>query len=65
MPAREKVVFGCEGRVKLRETSLGKVSVVQIARAVFSQASCVFASVEAAVGILARILEMGRLVVKV
>lgn len=53
---------GEEGRVKVRERSLGKVSVVQIARAVVSQASCVEASVEYAVGMRSRILEIGRLV---
>jgi len=61
MPARLKVALGCEGSVKVRETSFGKVSVVQIARAVLSQASCESASVEAAVGILARIFEIGSL----
>jgi hypothetical protein len=53
---------GEEGREKVRERSLGKVSVVQIARAVLSQASCVEARVECAVGMRSRILEIGRLV---
>jgi len=61
IPARLKVVPGCEGSVKVRETSFGKVSVVQIARAVLSQAACVLAREDAAEGILARILEIGRL----
>ena len=52
---------GEEGRVKVWERSLGKVSVVQMARAVVSQASWVEARVEWATGTLLRILEMGRL----
>jgi hypothetical protein len=52
---------GDEGRVKVRESSLGKVSVVQMARAVVSQASWVDARFSCAVGILLRILEMGSL----
>lgn len=48
--------------MKVRERSLGKVSVVQIARAVVSHASCVEARVECAVGMRSRILEIGRLV---
>lgn len=52
---------GEEGRVKDWERSLGKVSVVQMARAVVSQASWVEARVEWARGTLLRILEMGRL----
>lgn len=47
--------------MKVRDRSLGKVSVVQIARAVVSQASCVEARVECAVGMRSRILEIGRL----
>jgi hypothetical protein len=50
-----------EGRVKVRERSLGKVSVVQIARAVVSQASWVEAKVLWAVGMRSRILVIGRL----
>lgn len=53
---------GEDGRVKVRERSLGNVSVVQIARAVVSHASCVEARVECAVGMRSRILEIGRLV---
>ena len=60
MPAREYVVPGEEGRVNVVERSLGKVSVVQIARAVVSQAEWVGERVECAVGILERILVMGR-----
>lgn len=52
---------GEEGRVKLRERSLGKVSVVQIARAVVSQESWVEERLAWAVGILERILEIGNL----
>lgn len=48
--------------MKVRERSLGKVSVVQIARAVVSHASCVEARVECAVGMRSRILAIGRLV---
>jgi hypothetical protein len=55
------VRFGEEGRVKVRERSLGKVSVVQIARAVVSQASWVEARDEWAVGMRSRILVIGRL----
>ncbi len=40
MPAMEKVVLGEDGRVKVREASLGKVSVVQIPLAASSQCSC-------------------------
>lgn len=61
IPARRYVRSGDEGRVKVWERSLGKVSVVQMARAVVSQASWVEERVECAVGILFRILEMGRL----
>lgn len=51
--------------MKVRDRSLGKVSVVQIARAVVSQASCVEARVECAVGMRSRILEIGRLMLLV
>lgn len=47
--------------MKVRERSLGKVSVVHIARAVVSQAVWVEERVLWAVGILARIFLMGRL----
>ena len=47
--------------MKVWERSLGKVSVVQMARAVVSQALWVEERVEWAVGILSKILEMGRL----
>lgn len=47
--------------MKVREINLGKVSVVQIARAVVSQASWVESRVEWAIGIRSRILVMGRL----
>ena len=46
--------------MKVVERSLGKVSVVQIERAVVSQDAWVLERVECAVGILARILETGR-----
>ena len=52
---------GEEGSENVRESSFGKVSVVRIARAVVSQASWVEARLECAVGILARILEIGSL----
>lgn len=61
MPARENLVLGKEGRVNWREMSLGKVSVVQMAFAVPSQWSCVLPSFDTAVGILSRILVIGRL----
>lgn len=54
------MVCGLEGRVKVVERSLGKVSVVQIARAAASQEVWVGERVERAVGIADRILEMGR-----
>lgn len=52
---------GDEGSVKVCEKSLGKVSVVQMARAVVSQASWVEVRFSCAVGIFERILEIGRL----
>lgn len=52
---------GEEGRVNVRERSLGKVSVVQMARAAVSQASWVGDRFAWASGILERILEIGRL----
>ena len=52
---------GDDGSVKVCERSLGNVSVVQIARAVASHASWLEVRVSCAVGILDRILEMGRL----
>lgn len=47
--------------MKVRDSSFGKVSVVQMARAAASQAECVEARVECAVGILLTIFWMGRL----
>ena len=47
--------------MKVRERSLGNVSVVQIARAVFSQCSWLEPSSEYAEGILWMILRIGRL----
>ena len=41
---------GEEGRVKVVERSLGKVSVVHIARAAMSHESCVFARLDTALG---------------
>lgn len=41
-PAMENSVSGKEGRVNVREVSLGKVSVVQRPRAAFSQCVWVF-----------------------
>lgn len=52
---------GEEGSENVRESSLGKVSVVSIARAVVSQESWEEESSEWAVGILARIFEIGSL----
>lgn len=46
MPARLYVMPGEEGRVKVRDSSLGKVSVVHMARAARSQLLCVEDSVE-------------------
>ncbi len=40
MPAREKVVLGEDGRVNVREVTLGKVSVVHVPLAASSQCSC-------------------------
>lgn len=60
MPTREYVTEGQEGRVKVRESSLGNVSVVHIALAAASQESCEADKVEYAVGIPERILCMGR-----
>lgn len=61
MPAKQYWRFGEEGRVKVRDRSLGKVSVVQIARAVASQVECVEARFEWAVGMASRIFLIGRL----
>ena len=61
IPASEYVRPGDEGRVNVWERSLGKVSVVQIARAAVSQESWVGERLAWAVGILERILDMGRL----
>lgn len=47
--------------MNVRERSLGKVSVVQIARAVVSQASCVEERLAWATGTFLRIFEIGRL----
>lgn len=47
--------------MNVREMSFGKVSVVQMARAVVSQASWVEARLACAVGMPSRILEMGSL----
>lgn len=47
--------------MKVRDRSLGKVSVVQIARAAVSQAECVEARLEWAVGMVSRIFLIGRL----
>ena len=62
IPAREYVVpeWWEEGRVNVVERSLGKVSVVIIARAVLSQELCVEPSVEWAVGMPLRIFWSGR-----
>ena len=60
IPARAYVVDGCEGRVKVVESSFGKVSVVQIAVAVESQASWVDERLQCARGMPLRILRMGR-----
>ena len=60
MPARLYVFSGDEGRLKVAESSFGKVSVVQIARAAVSQELCEGERLECAVGILDRILEIGR-----
>lgn len=54
------MICGLEGRVKVVERSLGKVSVVQMARAAASQEVWVGERVEWAVGIAERILVMGR-----
>ena len=54
------MVFGEDGRVKVVERSLGKVSVVQMECAVASHEECVLDRVEYAVGTLARILDIGK-----
>jgi hypothetical protein len=61
IPARLYVTPGEEGRVNVFEISFGKVSVVQIARAVVNQALCVSEREECAVGILSMILLIGSL----
>ena len=40
MPAMEKLVLGEDGRVNVREATLGKVSVVHMPLAASSQCSC-------------------------
>jgi len=61
IPARWYVVLGEEGSVKERESNLGNVSVVQIARAVASQWSWVEPRDAYAEGILEVIFWMGNL----
>ena len=51
---------GEDGRVKIMERSLGKVSVVHIDRAVVSQESCEFSRLDTALGTAWRIFLMGR-----
>lgn len=51
---------GEEGRVKVVERSLGKVSVVHIDRAVVSHESCVLSRLDTALGTAWRIFWMGR-----
>jgi len=51
---------GDEGRVNVVERSLGKVSVVQIARAVVSQASWELEREDVALGTAERIFSIGR-----
>ncbi|KAI5284116.1 hypothetical protein KEM52_003068 [Ascosphaera acerosa] len=53
MPAMRKGVSGHEGSVKVRDTSFGKVSVVQIARAASSHEACEEESDAAASGMAA------------
>lgn len=55
------MVEGDDGSVKVRESSFGNVSVVQMARAAASQEEWVAARVEWAVGIWWRIFLIGRL----
>ena len=59
MPTREYVICGLEGRVNVQERSLGKVSVVQMARAAASHAAWAAEREEWAEGIAEIILEMG------
>jgi len=61
MPARWYVVLGEEGSVKERDSNLGNVSVVQIARAVAIQWSWVEPRDAYAEGILEVIFWMGNL----
>jgi hypothetical protein len=61
MPATRYVTPGAEGSVKVRERSLGNVSVVQMARAAASQSSCFAPSASYAFGIAAVMRSMGRL----
>lgn len=53
---------GEDGSVKVRDTSFGKVSVVQMARAVVNQAAWVSARLAKAEGILSVMRSMGSLV---
>ena len=60
MPAKLYVTPGLDGKVKFLDISLGKVSVVQMARAVVSQDLCVESRLLKAVRIPGRILLIGR-----
>ena len=60
IPAKLYVIPGLDGKVKVLDISLGKVSVVQIARAVVSQESCVESRLLCAARIPGRILLIGR-----
>ena len=62
MPAMRYSVLGEDGRVKVRERSLGKVSVVQMALAQASQWSCEDPRRWNAVGTLSTIFWIGSLV---
>jgi hypothetical protein len=61
MPAIEKVFFGEDGRVKVRDASLGNVSVVQMPLAASSQSEWDFPMLRWRVGMLLIMLAMGSL----
>lgn len=61
MPAMRYSMHGEDGRENVRDKSLGKVSVVHIARAAANQCSCEVPKALNAAGILFRIFSIGNL----
>ena len=62
MPAMENVEPAePEGRLKVRDKSFGKISIVHRPVAASSQWPCEFPKLKQSLGIVARILSMGRL----